>query len=376
MNLNLKPIIFKEFRQILRDRTSLGILLFLPAFLLIMFGYALNFDVKNIPLVIVDYDKSSVSRDFVESFTHSEFFDLKGYVSDPDVIEKMLDREQARLGIVIGNDFSRNLTSGKTAKIQILIDGANATAASTAAGYVSIAVQNFSQKILLNAVSINGDTKSIFPIDIKPRIWFNPELKSAKFLVPGLIGFILMIMSVVSTALSVVKEKEKGTMEQILVSPLRPAELIIGKTIPFTITSLLATVFILIVGYILFDVHIKGSILLFFLVTLVYIVCSLALGLLISTIADTQQVAFMASILTTMLPALILSGFVFPIRNMPLIIQGLTYIFPIRFYLSAIRGIILKGTGLTENWENILILLFFTVLLITVSSIRLKKEFL
>jgi len=257
-----------------------------------------------------------------------------------------------------------------------LIDGANATAASTAAGYVSIAVQNFSRKILLDAISLDNGAKSIFPIEVKPRIWFNPELKSAKFLVPGLIGFILMMMSVVSTALSVVKEKEKGTMEQILVSPLKPAELIIGKAIPYTITSLLAGLLILIVGYILFDVYIKGSVLLFFLVTLVYIVCSLALGLLISTIAETQQVAFMASILTTMLPAFILSGFVFPIRNMPLILQGITCLFPIRFYLTTIRGIILKGTGVAENWQNILILIFFAALLITVSSIRLKKEFL
>jgi len=374
--LNLKPIIFKEFRQILRDRTSLGILLFIPAFLLMMFGYALNFDVKHIPLVIADYDHSRLSREFIASFTHSEFFDLKGYVSSPEVIEKMLNREEARLGVVIPSGFARELSAGRTAPIQILVDGANATAASTAAGYMSIAAQDFSQKILIQTAFAGKNPGAIYPLDIRPRIWFNPELKSAKFLIPGLIGFILLMMSVVSTALSVVREKEKGTMEQILVSPLKPAELIIGKTVPFVLTSLTAAVLILIVGYIMFDVYIKGSMLLFFLVTLIYIICSLALGLLISTIADSQQVAFMVSILVTLLPSFVFSGFVFPIRNMPLIIQGLTFLFPIRFYLSAIRGIILKGTGLAENWENIAILTIFAAVLLTISSFRLKKEFL
>lgn len=374
--MNIKPIMIKEFRQILRDRTSLGILIFIPAFLLVMFGYALNFDVKHIPLVVVDYDNSSTSRDFINSFTHSEFFDLMGYVQDPSSIENMLDREQARLGIVIPPDFSEKLSTGNNVKIQVLIDGANATAASTSVGYVNIAVQNFSQLILMESMSISVTPESMIPFHILPRIWFNPELKSAKFLIPGLIGFILMMMAVVSTALSVVREKERGTMEQILVSPLKPVELIIGKTVPYILTSLIAAVLILVVGYVMFDVYIKGSILLFFLVTLLYIICSLAMGLLISTIANSQQVAFMASILTTMLPAFILSGFVFPIRNMPFFIQILTCLFPIRFFLSTIRGIILKGTGFLENWQNIFILAMFSIVLITISSIRLKREFL
>jgi len=373
--MNLKPIIQKEFRQILRDRTSLAILLFIPVFLLIMFGYALNFDVKHIHLAVYDPDNSLESRKFIRHFLNSEYFDLIGYVSHPHQLDRLLETEQIRLAIVLPPDFSRSLMRSDTVKVQFLIDGANATAASTTIGYINMAIFDFNRRIL---PEITGQTEfpaNISLADLRPRLWYNPELKSAKFLIPGMMGFILMMMSVVSTALSIVREKEKGTIEQILVSPIKPLELVLGKTIPYLFLALITGILILIAGYIFFQVKVAGSLLLLLLVTAIFLTCTLGMGLFISTIADTQQVAFMISIITTMLPAFILSGFVFPIRNMPFIIQLITHLFPIRFYLSAIRAIILKGVGISVIAGQIAILVIFCTVFIALSSVRLKKEF-
>jgi ABC-2 type transport system permease protein len=211
------------------------------------------------------------------------------------------------------------------------------------------------------------------PIDYQPRVWYNPELKSAKFLVPGLIAFILMVTAVISTALAVVREREMGTIEQLMVSPVKPLQLILGKTIPYTVISLAATVMILVLGYILFDVSIKGSVLLLALVTIIFLVGALGMGLLISTIAETQQVAFMIAVITTMLPTFILSGFVFPIRNMPWFIQMVTYLIPARYFLVALRAIVLKGVGLGAFWEQLVFMGLFAAAVLAVSSARLKK---
>ena len=222
---------------------------------------------------------------------------------------------------------------------------------------------------------MDANPQAFADIDVRPRIWYNPELQSAKFLIPGMMGFILMMMSVVSTALSVVREKERGTIEQILVSPVKPVELILGKTFPYLIMALAAGGFILLAGNILFNVTVQGSMFLLFTVTVLFLFSTLGLGLLISTISETQQVAFMISVVTTMLPAFILSGFVFPIRNMPVIIQVITNLFPIRFYLEAIRGIMLKGNGWVTIAPQIVILVLFGVFFVGVSTVRLRREF-
>jgi ABC-2 type transport system permease protein len=218
-----------------------------------------------------------------------------------------------------------------------------------------------------------GRQNMSMPIDFQPRVWYNPELESAKFLVPGLIAFILMVTAVISTALAIVRERELGTMEQLMVSPIRPLELILGKTIPYTIISLIATVTILFLGYILFDVSIKGSVVLLALVTFVFLIGSLGMGILISTLVETQQLAFMIAVFVSMLPTFILSGFVFPIRNMPVIIQAITYALPARYFLVALRAIILKGAGLSAFWDQALILVFYAFIMIGISSLRMRK---
>ncbi|MFH0990405.1 MAG: ABC transporter permease [bacterium] len=372
-SLNILPIVRKEFRQIRRDKRVLGVLLFIPALMLVMFGYALNFDVKHTRLAVYDQDRSRTSREFIEEFFHSELFDLTQYIDHPAQGTQLLDREEARVVLVIPSDFSKKISSGSEAEIQVLIDGANSNAASIVLGYVNMIVQQYSFKVILRSLVRTGGREISLPIDYRPRVWYNPELKSAKFLVPGLIAFILMITAVISTSLAISRERELGTMEQLLVSPIKPIELILGKTIPYTLISLIATTGILVLGYLLFGVTIKGSIFLLFLVTLIFLIGSLGLGLLISTIAETQELAFMIATILTMLPTFILSGFVFPIRNMPVIIQAITYIIPARYFLVSLRSIVIKGVGITAFWDEFLMLILFALIMLIISTVRMKK---
>lgn len=369
----IRPIAVKEFRQIARDKRTLGVLLLIPAFMLVMFGYALNFDVKHVSLAVYDSEGSRASREFAEGLLRSEYFDLKVRLNDARRIDSLMGEERVRVALVIPRDFSKRLLAGRDATVQVLVDGANANAAATAVGYVNAMAQDYSAKLSVRASMRAGRSGVPIPIDYRPRVWYNPELKSAKFLVPGLIGFILMITAVISTALSVVREKEQGTIEQIVVSPIRPVELILGKTLPYILISLVATAIILFVSFLLFDVVVRGSSLLLFGVTLLFLAGALGLGLLISTVADSQQVAFQMATLATMLPTFLLSGFVFPIRNMPLPVRAITYIVPAKYFLVALRGIILKGVGLSAFWDQALFLVAFAALTLGLSSARLRR---
>jgi len=371
--LNVIPIARKEFRQIRRDRRALGLLLLIPAMMLVMFGYALNFDVKHSALGVYDEDNTKTSRDFANLFFNSEYFDHTYQLHDSREMDDLLDDGTVLGVVVVPTDFSENITSGSEAPVQIVVDGANANTATTVLGYINAIIQQYSSNVMAKTFSRLGGQEIQMPIDLRPRIWYNPELRSAKFLVPGLIAFILTIAAVVSTSLAVVREWEMGTVEQIIVSPAKPVELILGKTIPYTIIALISTVTILLAGYVLFDVAIKGSFLWLFIVTFVFLVGSLGLGLLISTVAGTQQVAFMIAVIATMLPTFILSGFVFPIRNMPPIIQAVTYLIPARYFLVALRSIILKGVGPSAFWDQFLLLSAFATLTLAASSIRLRK---
>lgn len=372
-SLNILPIVRKEFRQIKRDKRILSVLLFIPALMLLMFGYALNFDVKHTSMAVYDEDRSSVSRGFIEQFFISEYFTKVQTLESKAEINNLLDGEQARVVLIIPSTFTKDIQRGGDASIQVIVDGANSNAAATVLGYINAIVQQYSVKVMTESFIRMGRQTITMPIDFQPRVWYNPELESAKFLVPGLIAFILMVTAVISTALAIVRERELGTMEQLMVSPIKPLELILGKTIPYIIISLFATVAILFLGYILFDVSIKGSIFLLSLVTFVFLVGSLGMGLLISTLVETQQLAFMIAVFVSMLPTFILSGFVFPIRNMPLIIQGITYILPARYFLVVLRAIILKGAGLSAFWDQALILAIYAVIMIGISSLRMRK---
>ncbi len=371
MITRIRPVVRKEFRQISRDKRSLGVILFIPLFLLVMFGYAISLDVRNIPMGVMDLENSKESRDFLRAFENSEYFDVRVYVQSNSQIDELLNGGEIKVALVIPRGFTRKLWRDKTCEVQMLLDGSNPTEASTVLGYLEVISRNYTAQINANLKLAGGGPKG--SLDFRPRVWYNPELKSSVFLVPGLITLILVISAVVSTALSIVREKETGTMEQILVSPLRPLELVVGKTIPYIFISLISAIGVLGVSYLLFGVTIRGSYLLLLLVMLLFLSSCLGLGILISTISATQQVAFTLAVLITILPSFLLSGFVFPIRNMPWIIRAITYLVPARYVLEALRGVIIKGSGLLSFWPAVLGLVVFSAATLALSTFRLRR---
>ncbi len=368
----LRPIIIKEFRQIRRDRRVLAILTLVPAMMLLLNGYALNLDVSHIRMAVIDEEKSPRSREFVNSFITSGYFDYIRDLNSTDEATELIDDAKIRVAIVIPSDFSHKLLSNNAADVQILVDGMDANAATTIVGYAQAVTLQYSQKIILNNLSKIG-RKSYIPIQYDARIWYNPELKSAKFLVPGLIGFILAITAVIATSLSIVKEKERNTIEQIDVSPIRSIELIVGKMIPYAIISMVAAALVILAAYFMFDIVVKGSLFDLFVATLLFVIAALSIGLFVSTIADSQQVAFQLASLMSMLPTIILSGFMFPIHSMPIWLQVLTNITPAKFYLIILRSIILKGVGFEAFWDQIIYLIIFISVVLFISIRRFKK---
>lgn len=367
------PVMRKELRQIRRDSRSLIFMIVMPAFLLVMFGFALNFDFKHIPLAVVDLDGSRQSRELIEKFRTTEYFRVRAELDRTADIDRLMARERIRAALIVPDSFSEDLLAGRSPSVQFILDGANALSGSTAAGYAAAILQSYSQRITLQALGRLGLVRLTLPIKTDVRVWYNPELRSAKFLVPGLMAFILMVVVTMSTALSIVREEERGTMEQIRVSPLPAAALIIGKLVPYALISLASAHIVLALGWALFGVAVKGSYFLLLLNIMLFLICGLGQGILISSITRTQLVAFLISILTTILPTFVLSGFVFPVRNMPMAVQIVTYFIPARYFLVALRGIILKGAGIAAYWEQILFLAAFAVSALGLSVARLRR---
>ncbi|MBS1818015.1 MAG: ABC transporter permease [Acidobacteria bacterium] len=359
----------KEVRQILRDRRSLLVLLFVPAFFLLVYGYALNWDIRHVRLAVEDRDRSAASRSLVSAFVNSGYFDLVADIRSPQQLTDLMNRGAARIVLVIPDGLSRELTAGRTVSVQVLIDGDNANTATTVMGYALTILQSESSKYRLVAGTMQGPL-----VTALPRVWYNPELRSTLFLVPGLIAYIVMITSVVSTSLSIVREKERGTMEQVRMAPLDAGSFVLGKTIPYYLIALLSALAILFVAMLLFGLPQRGSWLLLLGTISLYLVGALGLGLLVSSIAETQQVAFQVAVLASFLPTLMLSGFIFPIASMPAVLQAITYIVPARYFLIALRAIVLKGAGLDVVWPQLLSLAGFSLGVLALASLRLRRQ--
>jgi len=369
----LLAVMVKEIRQIRRDPLSLLMLIAFPAFMLMLYGFALNFDVRHVALALQDRDGSAASRELVASFTHSTYFDLVATPGPGTDIDALVERRVARAVLVIPEGFGRDLAAGRRAVVQLLLDGADSTTASTVLGYARLLVSEANADLAGEALARSG-RRFAPPLSIAPRILYNPELESTRFLVPGLIALLLMLTAVLSTALSVVREKERGTMEQLRVAPLRTFELILGKTLPYLAVSLLGTVIVLATARVLFGVEIRGSHLELLVVLLLFLFGALGFGLLISTIANNQTFAFQVGLITSLLPALLLSGFIFQIRIMPGWLQAITYLVPARYFLVALRGIILKGEGLVTYWEQVGALAIYGLVVVALASARLARR--
>jgi len=369
----LAAVAVKELRQIRRDPFSLLMLVAFPAFMLVIYGFALNFDVRHVRLAVQDRDRSPASRDLVASFTHSTYFDLVATPGPGTDLDALVEGRVARAVLVIPERFGRDVAAGRVAVVQLLLDGADSTTAATVLGYARALVSEANAELVAGALARAG-RRPAPPLDLAPRVLYNPELESTQFLLPGLIGLLLMITAVLSTALSVVREKERGTMEQLRVAPLRTFELVLGKTFPYLGVSLLGTLIVLATARLLFGVEIRGPHLDLLVVVLLYLFGALGFGLFISTIANSQTFAFQAGLITSLLPALLLSGFIFQIRIMPPWLQAITYLVPNRYFLVVLRGIILKGEGLATYWPQVGALLLYGLVVTALASVRLARR--
>lgn len=372
----ISAVMYKEWFHIARDRIALLMLLFFPVFVLFLFGFAINLDISHIRLAVFDRDQSQLSRRLSDKFIQSGYFDLVERLYAMEQITSSVDRRRAKVALHIPLDFARDIRRDRTTPVQIIIDAADNNTANIILGYSSAVMATFSREMLEELmVSRSVTFPATLPgIDLRPAIWYNPELKSSIFLIPGLIGMILMSITVIRISITIVKEKEMGTMEGLLVSPLKPIELMAGKIIPYIIIAFVSLALILILSRLIFAVPFRGSLLTFFVLSTLFIAASLGMGLYISTVAQTAQTAWLMGFLSSILPAIILSGFIFPIESMPPPIQVFTYMFPIRYYMVILRGIILKGAGMAILYPEAIILLLFALALITASALKFRKK--
>jgi ABC-2 type transport system permease protein len=363
----------KEFRQIWRDTRTLTTLLFVPAFFLLLFGYALNFDIRHVRLGVDDRDRTTESRALVAAFVNSGYFDLVANVTSDADTTRLMDRNAVRAVLVVPTGFGGAVRTQTPVAVQVLLNGDNANTATTVMGYAVTIIRSESARYL-SAGASSSPRRSAPLVSVEPRVWYNPSLLSSLFLVPGLIAYIAMITAVVSTALSIVREKERGTMEQVRMAPLDAASFVVGKTVPYFVVSLLSAFGIIVVAMALFGMPMRGSWLVLLLALSLFLVGALGLGLLISSVAETQQVAFQAALLVSFLPTLMLSGFIFPIAGMPRFLQVVTYAVPARYFLIALRGIVLKGAGAAAYGLELIALAAFAAVVLGLASIRLRRQ--
>jgi len=364
----------KELIQVLRDKRMRVVLIFPPIFQLIIFGYAANLDVKHIRTAVRDLDQSVDSRELIARLESSKYFDMVAYPQTPKEIEDLVKKGDITICIEIPTGFSRKMKKGDTAAVQIILDGTESNTAMIALGYMGQIISDYSNTVLLKRLNRSGMIGfEEVGVEIEPRTWFNPNLESRYFYVPGVIASIAFLIPIILTAQAIVREREIGTLEQIMVTPIRSWELMVGKTIPFAAIGLLDAVMIAMIGVFWFEVPLRGNPLVLLLGNLLFLMSSVGVGLFISTISSTQQQAQISTFFF-MMPAFILSGFAFPIENMPEWLQYVTYINPLRYFIIIIRGVFLKGIGLDILWPEILALAILGGLMILFSSLRFQKR--
>ena len=363
----IKAIIRKEFLHIIRDTRSLAVAIVLPIVLLVLYGYGINLDVRHLRTAVLDDDSTCHSRALLASFEKSEYFDFVKRLDSYSDIQDQLDYNRAKVVIAVPKNFSRDLSRGK-ASVQIIVDGSDSSSASLAIGYASQIAQAYSKNLV-----VQSGVGELPGLNVITRYWYNPELNSANFIVPGLIAVILMLLSSLLTSMTIVRERERGSIEQIVVSPIRSHELILGKLVPYVIIAFFDVILVIIAAKYIFDVPLAGSVPLLLATSVLFLIGALGLGLLVSVIANSQLVAMSIALMATMLPMILLSGFMYPINSMPAPIRGLTYLLPARYYLVIVRGIFLKGVGLTVLWGQCALLLVAAVALILISARKFKK---
>ena len=364
----------KEGLHIVRDWRSLGLALAIPAMLLMLFGYALTLDVDKIPTAVYDQDRTPQSRDLIAHFQGSRYFHITDLNATYTSIEKSINKSNVILGLVIPKDFGRTILSSRTAHVQLILDGADSNTASIAMGYATALVSTDSGEVRDRELSLRGTPKVKLPVDVRVRMLYNSELKSKNFIIPGLISVILMFVAAMLTSLTIAREWESGTMEQLLSTPVRPFELLMGKLCAYFVLGMADMALALILGMGVFRVPLHGSAVLLAISSMLYLFGALCWGILISTITRSQQLAFQFSLLTSFLPAFLLSGFIYPLDNMPWIIRLISRIFPSRYFVAILQGVFLKGIDFSLLWLNFLFLLVYAVVVFVIANRKLRPK--
>ena len=371
--IRLRALLLKEFIQMRRDRLTFGLMIGIPIFQLLMFGFAINTDVKHLPTAVFDQSHSAESRDLLESFSASGYFDLDIYAKSFMELNSLIDNGQAKVGIVLPPNFADEVRGGRSASVQVIVDASDSMAASSAISTAMTIGQLRSQNIMVKRLESLGGRISGLPYDIRIRPWYNPDFVTAFYMVPGIMGMILTMTMVMITSMAIVREREHGTLEQLIVTPMKSWELMLGKIIPYVFVGLVQAAVALMVGILVFDLPIRGNLIELFLYTLLFIVASLSLGMLISNFSKTQMQAMQLSFFI-FLPSVLLSGFMFPREAMPEFFFQLGRLLPITFYLQIMRGIVLKGVGITALWPQVLALVIYTSIVLSVSVVKFRKK--
>lgn len=369
----VRAIANKEFVQIWRDPRSLAMAIFIPLLLLIMFGYILDLDVNRVPTIVWDRDGSKAARDYLRGFGDSRYFDIRGYYNDYDDLRLRIDDGRALLAIVVPKDFSRLLDKNAISPVQLIADGSDSNTARIAMSYAGSVTARFNETLIMDALYSAGITRPLYGVDVRPRIWFNEDLKSRNYIIPGLIAVIMMVIAALLTSLTIAREWERGTMEQLISTPVTAKELIAGKFIPYFIIGFIDLVVSVAMALFVFRVPFRGDVALLFSFSSIFLIGALSLGILISIVMRNQLLASQTAILATFLPAFLLSGFMYAIINMPKAIQVITCIVPARYFINILRGIYLKGVGFSILWKQALFLVIFAVL-VTSAAVRLFKK--
>jgi ABC-2 type transport system permease protein len=373
-NSRLMSLIRKEFIQIVRDPRTLALTFLMPLLQLVLLGFAATNDVRNVPLAVYDQDRSAASRALLDSYKAADYFRVEFMAGNEDELRQLIDSGQARAGIIIPPGYGSRLSGGETAQVAFIIDGSDPTLANAALAAAILVGQAKATSLTIERLAARGQALAVRPpIEVRTQVWYNPDLISAYYMIPAMIGLILQFLTTILTATAIVRERERGTIEQLIVTPIRAWELVVGKLAPYVIIAFIDLVEILVVGVLIFGVPINGSLPLLLALSGLFLVSTLGLGLFISTISNTQQEAMMSAMFT-MLPSLFLSGFFFPLAAMPLPLQWLSYAVPLRYFLIVVRGIILKGVGVEALGIEVIALSIFAVVIMGGAALRFRKR--
>ncbi len=364
----------KEFLHVARDPRSLAMAIAMPLLLMMLYGYALSLDVDNVPTVVWDQSESPASREFISGFNGSRYFSLRAYVRNYREVEEAIDSGRALVAVIVPRNFAGRIESGRESAVQLLVDGSDSNTATLAMGYADVVALTFSQRVAIRLIERSGMRPPRPALDFRPRVWFNADLESKNYIIPGLIAVIMMVIAALLTSLTVAREWERGTMEQLISTPVKGPELILGKLLPYFAIGMFDVLLVVLLGQFVFRVPLRGSVLLLFGMAAIFLAGTLSLGLLVSVVTKSQLLANQLAMVLTFVPSFLLSGFVFAISNMPRPMQWITYAVPARYFISMLKAIYLKGVGLQVLAGDAALLTVYSVAMVLLANLMFKKK--